>query len=71
MVLTEDNMIRRNWKRSKTYVFCSHSESIQHLFFDCHIAKFIWRAVHIAFNIDISISMMHLFNDWANGRSLV
>jgi hypothetical protein len=36
------------------------------LFFDCHFAKFIWTAVHIAFNIDKHVSMMHLFNDWAS-----
>jgi hypothetical protein len=37
------------------------------LIFYCLVAKFIWRAVHITFNIDIPISVMHLFNDWANG----
>jgi hypothetical protein len=67
VVLTKDNLIRRNWKGSKTCAFCSHPETIQHLFFDCHVAKFIWRAVQTAFNIDIPISVMHLFNDWANG----
>jgi hypothetical protein len=67
VVLTKDNLIRRNWKGSKTCAFCSHPEIIQHLFFDCHVAKFIWRAVQSAFNIDIPISVMHLFNDWANG----
>jgi hypothetical protein len=68
VVLTKDNLIRRNQKGSKICVFCSHSKSIQHLFFDCHILKFIWRAVHIDFNIDVPISMMHMFNDRANGR---
>jgi hypothetical protein len=67
VVLTKDNLIRRNWKGSKTCAFCSHPETIQHLFFDCHVAKFIWRAVQTAFNIDIPISVMHLFNNWANG----
>lgn len=33
VVLTKDNIIRRNWKRNKMCVFCSHHESIQHLFF--------------------------------------
>jgi hypothetical protein len=67
VVLIKDNLIRRNWKGSKTCVFCSHPGTIQHLFFYCLVAKFIWRAVHITFNIDIPISVMHLFNDWANG----
>jgi hypothetical protein len=34
VVLTKDNLIRRNWSGNKLYVFCTQSESIQHLFFD-------------------------------------
>lgn len=42
VVLTKDNLVRRNWNGSKKCVFCSHNETIQHLFFDCHFAKFLW-----------------------------
>jgi hypothetical protein len=49
----------------KQYVFCAQAKSIQHLFFECHFAKFIWTTVHIAFNIPKPISILHLFNDWA------
>jgi hypothetical protein len=47
-------------------VFCSHPEFIQHLFFEYHFAKFIWGAVEFTFNIEIPISVVHLFNGWAN-----
>jgi hypothetical protein len=47
-------------------VFCVQPKTIQHLFFDCHYAKFIWTAIQIAFNIQKHISVLHLFEDWAN-----
>jgi hypothetical protein len=66
VVLTKDNLIRRNWRGGKQCAFCVQSETIQHLFFDCHYAKFFWTAVHIAFNIQKPLSVLHLFEDWAN-----
>jgi hypothetical protein len=46
-------------------VLCAQNKTIQHLFFDCHYAKFIWTAVHIAFNIQNPIFVLHLFDNWA------
>ena len=48
--LTKDNQERRNWKGSKVYFFNKH-ETIQHLFFDCHYARFLSHAVHWVFGI--------------------
>jgi hypothetical protein len=67
VVLTKDNLARRNWNGGKQCVACSQPETIQHLFFDCHFTRFLWRAVQVTFNIDMPTSVMHLFNDWANG----
>jgi hypothetical protein len=68
VILTKDNLIRRNWVGGggQQCIFCSQPESIQHLFFDCHFAKFIWTTVQISFNIQKSLSVLHLFNDWAS-----
>jgi hypothetical protein len=66
VVLTKDNLIRRNWKGDKKCVFRAHPETIQHLFFECHFAKFIWSAVQITFNIHMIVSVLHLFSVWAN-----
>jgi hypothetical protein len=38
--------------------------TIQHLFFDCHYAHFLWRAVHWVFGITPPISVSHLFGGW-------
>jgi hypothetical protein len=41
VVLTKDNLARQQWQRDRKCCFCSFDESIQHLFFDCHLAKFM------------------------------
>ncbi|WVZ62616.1 hypothetical protein U9M48_012344, partial [Paspalum notatum var. saurae] len=38
VILTKDNLAKRNWKGSKACEFCSRPETIQHLFFECHYA---------------------------------
>jgi hypothetical protein len=44
-ILTEDNMIRRQWKGSPTCYFCEQDESISHLLFQCSCAKAVWEVV--------------------------
>jgi hypothetical protein len=65
VVVTKDNLTRRNWNGNKLCMFYSNSEFIQHLFFDCHFTRFMWRAVKVTFNIDTPMSVAHLFNGWA------
>ena len=45
VVLTKDNMLRRKWNGSPECFFCEHNESIDHLFFQCSIAKVVWACV--------------------------
>jgi hypothetical protein len=33
------------------------------LFFDCDLAKLIWRLVQVSFNLSLSTNIHHLFND--------
>jgi hypothetical protein len=70
VVLTKDNLARHNWEGNRLCTFCAIQETIQHLFFDCHFARFIWRAVQVTFNIGVPNSVTHLFNEWANGLGL-
>jgi hypothetical protein len=44
-ISTKDNLIRRNWTGSPLYQFCREHESINHLFFGCVAAIFVWSAV--------------------------
>jgi hypothetical protein len=61
-VLTKDNLVRRNWTGNKLCVFCVCQEMIQHLFFNCHFARFLWRAVQVTFNINTPTYVVKLFN---------
>jgi hypothetical protein len=70
VILTKDNLSRRNWNGEKIYSFCYINESIQHLFFNCAYANFLWRAVHLLFGIPRPINIHDLFNRWCKlGRS--
>lgn len=69
VTLTRDNLAKRNWNGPKNCVFCYYNESIQHLFFECHFAKFMWRAVSLTFGLRTPYSVYDLFNLWARGFS--
>jgi hypothetical protein len=65
VILTDDNLSRRNWNGDKSCAFCHYPETIQHLFLDCYYAKFLWRAVHLMFGISAPLSMEDLFVTWS------
>jgi len=41
----KDNLIKKHWVGSPSCYFCQEDESIDHLFFQCSIAKTIWGIV--------------------------
>ena len=41
-ILTKDNLIKRHWVGSPTCYFCLENETIDHLFFQCPVAKITW-----------------------------
>jgi hypothetical protein len=51
VILTKDNLARRNSNGSKQCCFCTNNESIHHLFYNCYYAKFLWGLTHITFDI--------------------
>ena len=76
VILTKDNLARRNWKGSHKCCFCNSNETIRHLFFDCHHAKSIWRIVHLATGLSPPISISHMLGNWLslynkNERNLI
>jgi hypothetical protein len=42
VLLTKDNLAKRNWTCSKKCAFCTADESIEHLFIRCPFARLIW-----------------------------
>jgi len=70
VLLTRDNLIKRKWKGESKCCFCNNNETIQHLFFDCHVAKFVWNAVFFTFGLQPPSSVSHLLGSWLRGLIL-
>jgi hypothetical protein len=64
VILTKDNLARRNWTGDKSCCLCHFSESIQHLFY-CFYAKFLWCSIHLLFGILPPTSIEDLFENWS------
>ena len=70
-------MRKRNWKGPLDCVFCGLSESIDHLFFQCSAARYMWRIIQTALDLNSSPkNVENLFGPCINsfsrkGRNLV
>ena len=53
-LLTRDNLAKRQNLNDLTCLFCTEEESINHLFFDCVVAREIWSSVQFLTGVDIS-----------------
>ena len=67
VILTRDNLAKRNWQGSKKCVFCHHDETIKYLFFQYKFAKSIWSAIQIGSNLYPPRSVANIFGNWLNG----
>jgi len=67
VILTKDNLAKRNWQGTQQCCFCSSNETIAHLFFDCHVARLLWRIIHITFGIKRPSNIVHMFGIWLSG----
>lgn len=64
-ILTKDNLKKRNWIGSLDCCFYGVDESIDHLFFHCPIAKYMWRVIQVALNLRlIPNSISYLYDNW-------
>jgi hypothetical protein len=68
VVLTKDNLARKNWKGSQQCISCNRNENIQYLFLDCPFAKTIWRIVFFATNLNQPRFIGHMFGTWLNNQ---
>jgi hypothetical protein len=63
-ILTKDTLVKINCHENEMCNFCSNKETIQHLFFDCTLAKFIWRAVYLVAGLPPPNNIRHMFRSW-------
>jgi hypothetical protein len=67
VILTKDNLIKRNWHGSPQCVFCHHDETIKHLFFQCKLARSIWSIIQIGSGLYPPCSVANIFGNWLHG----
>ena len=67
VVLTKDNLVKRNWQDNKKYAFCNSDETIHHLFINCHFASHMWRLISICFGLKPPRSVQHVYGTWLVG----
>jgi hypothetical protein len=68
VILTKDNLAKRGWKDSLNCSFCNQNETIQHFFFDCYLARNIWRIIYFALHVERPISINHLTRNWVANK---
>jgi hypothetical protein len=49
-ILTEENMIKRNWGGDSGCYFCNDPKIVDHLWFSCPVAKVIWGIIALCFH---------------------
>jgi len=69
VVLTKDNLTRKNWKESQKCICCNGNQTIQHLFQDCPLTKTIWRIIFFATGLTQPRSINHMFGGWLSNRN--
>lgn len=71
IILTKDNLAKRNWQGSLSCASCHKEETIQHLFFDCRFARSVWSVFLMATGINQPQNVDHMFGDWLQGFNSV
>jgi hypothetical protein len=63
VILTKDTLAKRNWQGTKKCVFGHHDETIKHLFFQYHFARFIWSIIQIGSTLYPPTSVANIFGN--------
>jgi len=69
VVLTKDNLAKKNWKESQKCICCDRNETIQHLFLDCPLTKTIWRIIFFATSLTQPRSINHMLGGWLSNQN--
>ena len=67
VLLTKDNLTKRNWNGCMKCCFCDSVETVEHLFLSCLFAKMLWRVVHLTFALPPPTNVTNMFGNWLNG----
>jgi hypothetical protein len=68
-ILTKDNMIKRKWTEEPSCYFCEADESVDHLPFQCRVARCIWGLVVLCLGSNQIPSNCNSYWEWAKIHS--
>ena len=54
------------WQGCEKCLFCHAKESVNHLFLECALARYIWYVVKCAFDIDVNVNSVRELVTWLN-----
>ena len=66
LILTKDNLAKRNWQNNQQCCLCHETETI-HLFFDGRFAQMAWATVYVAWGLSKPHIISNMFESWLNG----
>ena len=64
-LLTRDNLLKRQHVADPTCLFCNEAESVNHLFFNCVVARELWREIFSPMGCNIELNSHGLLEWWA------
>ena len=67
VVLTKDNLAKRNWHRNQHCCFCHENEMIQHLFFNYRFTRLVWATIYVAWGLPQPRDVSSMFGNWTIG----
>jgi hypothetical protein len=67
VVLTNDNLAKRNWHGCTNCCFRDSDETVEHLFIPCPFASIVWRMIYFTYNIPPPTNISNMFGNWLNG----
>jgi hypothetical protein len=67
-VLTRDNLAKRRQVDDLSCLFCSETESISHLFFECCVAKVFWQTISDITNVKLGSDFESVAKLWINQK---
>jgi hypothetical protein len=68
-IVTKDNLVKRNWHGNVMCYFCNNIETIQHLFFDCSLSKFLWRVIQLTFVLSTANNIKQVYGGWVQNMN--
>jgi hypothetical protein len=69
-VLTRNNLAKRREVDDKTCLFCNEVESVVHLFFECCVAKSVWKVISEITGLPTIKDFESLGSMWVRGKKI-